>query len=69
MIPFKTGYGHAGVVRSLLNACARHGIRVGTVMADRWFFRAVMEVLNDSGAAWIMPCPNGIRHGTWQISR
>ena len=36
-------------------------IRVGTVMADRGFFsRVVMNVLNDSGVAWIIPCPNTV---------
>ena len=36
-------------------------IRVGTVMADRGFFsKAVIEVLNDSGVTWLMPCPDTV---------
>ncbi len=61
MVTFSAGDDHAGVVRALLDACARHGIRVGTVMADRGFFsQGVMKVLNDSGVMWLMPCPNTV---------
>ena len=48
-------------MRALLDACARHGIRVGTVMTDRGFFsRGVIGVLNDSGVTWLMLCPNTV---------
>ena len=61
MVSFRTGDDHAGVVRILLVACARHGIRVGTIMADCGFFsRGVIEVLNASKATWLMPCPNTV---------
>ena len=62
MVTFGTGDDHAGTVRALLDACTRHGIRVGTVMADRGFFsRGVIGVLNDWGVTWLMPCHNTIR--------
>ena len=70
MVTFSTGDDHAGVVRALLDACARHGILVGTVMADRGFFsREVTEVLNDYWVTWLMPCPNTVYgRGPWPIS-
>ena len=56
MVTFSTGDDHAGTVRALLDACARHGIRAGTVMADRGFFsRGVIGVLNDSGVTSVLP--------------
>ena len=71
MVTFSAGDDHAGTVRALLDACAGHGIRVGTVMADRGFFsRVVIEVLNEFDVTWLMPCPNTVYvRGPWPISR
>ena len=62
MVTFSTGDDHAGTVLALLDACVMHGIQAGTVMADRGFFSrgGVIGVLNNSGATWLMPCPNTV---------
>ena len=41
-----------------MDACGRHGLRIGILTLDRGFSEAVFRALNESGRRWLMPCPN-----------
>ena len=59
MLPHSPGDDHAGAVRKLLDACGRHGLKIGTITLDRGFYsEAVFRALKESGYRWLMPCPN-----------
>ena len=58
MLPHAPGDDHEGAVRRLLDACGRHGLKIGTITLDRGFSEAVFRALNKSGRRRLMPCPN-----------
>ena len=46
MLPHTPGDDHAGAVRKLLDACGRHGLKIGTITLDRGFYsEAVFRAL------------------------
>ena len=57
--PYVPGDDHASSVKALLEAVARHGLKVGVVTLDRGFYSTdVFSTLQASDHGWLTPCPN-----------